>query len=135
MADYTQLMNLEKKGQKQQSPTLPTEQVKQPDTRMRSNIDTSVHARTHARIDALAERDLAESLHRKLQQKHHLASYTFRFRSEELEELTKLDTKLEKTHPDKMSKNDLVRLAVNWLLEDYEQNRDTSMLACVIARM
>jgi hypothetical protein len=135
MADYTQLMNLEKQGHKQLSPALPTDQAKPTDTRRRGTVDAHVHARTHARLDARSERDLAKSLHRKLQQKHHLASYTFRFRSEELEDLTKLDTKLEKSHPDKLSKNDLVRLGVNWLLEDYEQHGDTSMLARILAHM
>jgi len=136
MADYTQLMNLEKKGQQQQVPPLPREQGKQPaETKKQSNFDGKVHARTHARIDASLEVDHTESLYRKLQQKHHLSSYTFRYRLEELEALKKLDEKLEKSHPNKLSKNDLVRVGVNWLLEDYEQNGESSMLARILARM
>ena len=95
----------------------------------------NTHARTHARIDASLEVDHTESLYRKLQQKHHLSSYTFRYRLEELEALKKLDEKLEKSHPNKLSKNDLVRVGVNWLLEDYEQNGESSMLARILARM
>jgi hypothetical protein len=97
--------------------------------------NANVDARMHARIEASTQSDLTESLYRKLQQKHHLSSYTFRYRLEELEALRKLDEKLEKNHPNKMSKNDLVRIGVNWLLEDYEQNGDTSMLARILARM
>jgi hypothetical protein len=98
------------------SPTPKTQEEKTPEIAANARTDARVHTRTHARRDASLESDLIESLHRKLQQKHHLSSYTFRFRLEELEELTKLDTKVAKTHPNKLSKNDLVRLGVNWLL-------------------
>ena len=101
----------------------------------KESIHAQVHTRTHARIDTPIKSDLTESLYRKLQLKHHLSSYTFRYRLEELEALRKLDEKLDKSHPNKMSKNDLVRIGVNWLLEDYEQNGDTSMLARILARM
>lgn len=122
--------------QKPESSSTPkTQEARKPESAKNARTDATTHARTHASIDASLEDDLAESLYRKLQQKHHLSSYTFRFRLEELEDLTKLDTKLEKSHPNKLSKNDLVRLGVNWLLEDYEQHGDTSMLARILARI
>jgi len=127
--------NLKLSQESEPSPTPKPQEDRKPEAAKTARADANMHARTHARIDALSEHDVVASLHRKLQQKHHLASYTLRFRAEELEELTKLDTKLEKTHPDKMSKNDLVRIGVNWLLEDYEQNGETSMLARILARM
>jgi len=119
----------------EQSPTPKTQEEKKPDRSVNARTDANVHARTQARIDASIQNGLAESLYRKLQLKHHLSSYTFRYRLEELEALRKLDEKFEKTHPNKMSKNDLVRIGVNWLLEDYEQNGETSMLARILARI
>jgi hypothetical protein len=117
------------------SPAPKTQEEKKPDGSTNTRTDANVHTRTHARIDASTRSDLTESLYRKLQQKHHLSSYTFRYRLEELEALRKLDEKFEKSHPNKMSKNDLVRIGVNWLLEDYEQNGETSMLARILVRM
>jgi hypothetical protein len=111
-----------------------SQEEKKPEGATSARTDVNVHARTHTRIDALPQAIIA-SLHHKLKSRHHLSSYTFRFRFEELEALAKLDTKIEKSHPQKMSKNDLVRLGVNWLLEDYEQNGEQSMLACILARM
>ncbi len=107
----------------------------QAEHKLDKSTSRATHARMHTRIDASFEMGFTESLYRKLQHKHHLSSYTFRYRLEELEALRKLDEKLEKTHPNKMSKNDLVRLGVNWLLEDYEKQGDTSLLAHILARM
>ncbi len=117
------------------SPTPKPQEERKPKGATNARADANVHARTHAPIDASDKNDLAESLHRKLQQKHHLASYTFRFRPEELEELRKLDEQLGKTHPHKVSKNDLVRLGVNWLLEDVKQKKQASTLARILARL
>lgn len=119
----------------EQSPTPKTQEEKKPEESVKARTDANAHARTHTRMDVSTKSDLAESLHRKLQQKHHLSSYTFRYRLEELEALRKLDEKFEKSHPNKMSKNDLVRIGVNWLLEDYEQNGEKSILARILARM
>lgn len=121
--------------QQQVSPPPKQPEEKKTEEGTDASTRTNVHARTHTRIDASLENDLVESLYRKLQQKHHLSSYTFRYRLEELEALRKLDEKFKKSHPNKMSKNDLVRLAVNWLLEDYEKNGETSMLVRILARM
>jgi hypothetical protein len=74
-------------------------------------------------------------IHRQVDEKQHLASYTFRFRSEELAELERVFAELNARRPRRSSKNDLVRIAVNWLLEDYRQNAEASMLAQVFARL
>ena len=73
-------------------------------------------------------------LHKKLQAKQRLASYTFRFRPEELDELEQVLGELEGLVGQKPSKNDLVRLALLWLLADYRENTDVSVLTQVLAR-
>jgi len=74
-------------------------------------------------------------LYRRLDNRQHLASSTFRFQAEELEELERVFAELNALKPKKSSKNDLVRLAVDWLLEDYKRTGENSMLAQVFARM
>jgi hypothetical protein len=118
-----------------QKPSALVQEQPQEEKKKPVSTHANTHARAHTPSNVSLGDDLPESLYRKLQQKHHLSSYTFRYRLEELEALRKLDEKLEKSHPNKMSKNDLVRVAVNWLLEDYEKNGETSMLARILARM
>ncbi len=79
----------------------------------------SVRARTRAARSAPSGQ-VVERLRQKLQAKQHLSSYTFRFRAEELEQLDNLVAELNLTRSAKLSKNDLVRLALGWLLTDYE---------------
>jgi hypothetical protein len=93
-----------------------------------------VHAPGHARTDAPTDADRIESLYQHLQMKQRLASSTFRFRPEELAEMDKVYAQLASVYPGKVSKNDLVRLAVRWLLADYEENGEESTLAQVLAR-
>lgn len=102
------------------------------------NVDVHTDARTHTRTDAQhhagTQTSLAEDLYRRLQTRQRLASSTFRFRPEELEELDKVCTQIKETNTGRMSKNDLVRLGLNWLLEDYRNKGDKSLLAQVLAR-
>ena len=111
------------------SPAAPTAPRKPASQRAR------VHARTGAPTDARTDADLVDWLYRRLDNRQHLASSTFRFQSEELRDLERVFAELNALRPKKSSKNDLVRLAVNWLLEDYKQNGEHSMLAQVFARM
>jgi hypothetical protein len=111
------------------SPAAPTAPRKPAPQRAR------VHARTGASTDARKNAGLVDRLYRRLDNRQHLASSTFRFQSEELGELERVFVELNALRPRKSSKNDLVRLAVNWLLEDYKQNGEHSMLAQVFARM
>ena len=93
------------------------------------------HARTEARTHASTQAPLIDDLHRQLQTKQHLASQTFRFRPEELAALDALSSTLKGPGGRSLSKNDLVRLGLNWLLGDYERNGEESVLAKVRARM
>src|SRR5947209_28497 len=71
-----------------------------------ARTDARVHARTQERVRPVNE----ESLYRKLQEKQRLASSTFRFRPEELEDLDRVFAELHQVRPGRVSKNDLVRL-------------------------
>jgi hypothetical protein len=78
---------------------------------------------------------LIEMLYQNLQEKQHLASSTFRFRPEELRDLDAVFEQVKRQHGRKVSKNDLPRLALIWLLEDYERNKDSSVLVQVLTRL
>jgi hypothetical protein len=71
---------------------------------------------------------VTDRLRQKLRTKQHLSSYTFRFRPEELEHLDRLVAELNLTRSTKLSKNDLVRLALGWLLTDYEEHGPESLV-------
>ena len=92
-------------------------------------------ASTHANGNNQPEGQAIERLHRRLQTKQHLASQTFRFHPEELAALDAASGKLKGPGTRGLSKNDLVRLGLNWLLADYEENGEESVLARVHARM
>ena len=99
---------------------------------------TSARARTHARAgadtSARVRTAMKEELHRKLRAKQRLASYTLRFRPDELEELEQVLAEIGPATIQKPSKNDLVRLGLMWLLADYRENGDESVLVQVLAR-
>ncbi len=104
-----------------------------PETRARTRAHK--HACTDASTAARADAPSIEELYRQLQTKQHLASQTFRFRPEELAALDRIGSKLKGPGGRGLSKNDLVRLGLNWLLTDYEQNGEESVLAGVRARV
>jgi hypothetical protein len=89
----------------------------------RSRTDASVHARL---VKELKERSL---------DRRHLSSFTFRFRAQELEALDRVTGEVNRGTHQKISKNDIVRLGLNWLLEDFDQNKRTSTLARVLTRI
>jgi hypothetical protein len=74
-------------------------------------------------------------LYRSVQQKQRLASSTFRFQPEELAELDAVAAEIQLAAPGKISKNDVVRLALNWLLSDYRRNKEQSTLGKVVQRI
>jgi hypothetical protein len=93
--------------------------------------DGSMPAPMRARVRAPKTSSAAvvtERLRQKLRTKQHLSSYTFRFRPEELEQLDQLVVELNHTRTSKLSKNDLVRLALGWLLTDYEEYGQASLV-------
>ena len=67
--------------------------------------------------------------------KKHLSSFTFRFQAEELEALDRVTDEINRNRGQKTSKNDVIRLALNWLLQDLEENKDNSTLARVLASL
>ena len=111
----------------------PTPTVTQPAEQERTRA--RVPAPTPASTAADQQVALVDALYRGLQHKHHLASQTFRFQPGELEELDALVAQLGQRYPRTVSKNDLVRLGLNWLLQDYAERGDDSMLARVLARL
>ncbi len=103
----------------------------------RPKEEARVHARTQARAARSTNRsDEAgvKELYRLLQQKQRLASSTFRFQPQELETLDEVATELSRSSNAKLSKNDIVRLALNWLLIDYREHGEQSMLGRVLQR-
>lgn len=90
-----------------------------------------VRARTHTPkpvTNNSARPAVIDQLRQKLRAKQHLTSYTFRFRAEELEQLDQLVAELNQTRASKLSKNDLVRLALAWLLTDHEEYGAASLV-------
>ena len=105
--------------------------AKEGDTHKRGGVG----ARTLSSTNTRKTEQSIEGLYRQLQTKQHLASQTFRFHPEELAALDAASGKLKGPGARGLSKNDLVRLGLNWLLADYEQNGEESVLAQVHARM
>ena len=77
-----------------------------------------VHSRTDARKDACVHTAMVGALYQGVRDRRHLASQTFRFQAGELNELQHTIEQIDQSQPGKLSKNDLVRLGVNWLLQD-----------------
>ena len=94
-----------------------------------ANRDThaSVRARTRAPKASFSSA-VIDRLRQKLLTRQHLSSYAFRFRAEELEQLDRLVGELNRDRSVKLSKNDLVRLALGWLLTDYEEYGPESLV-------
>ena len=93
----------------------------------RGDASAPMRARTRA-PKAGPSSVVVDRLRQKLQTKQHLSSYTFRFRAEELEQLDRLVDELNHSRTAKLSKNDLVRLALGWLLTDYEEYGPESLV-------
>jgi hypothetical protein len=99
-----------------------------------------VHERAQPRKKAATQAQqkrstVIETLYRQLQSKKHLSSYTFRYRPEELDELERIFTQIDTEMPGKLSRNDIARLALSALFEDYHTNGEASTLALVLKRM
>lgn len=78
-----------------------------------------------------------EDLYRRVMQKRHLASSTFRYRAEELEDLDTVVKTLAEKAPEnnQLSKNDIARAALIWLLEDYHARGEQSVLEQLAERL
>lgn len=113
----------------------PKEAPEQASIEVHKPASKQVSKQEHKQVSKQGSGDSVETLFRKMQNNRYLTANTFRFRPEELEELNKLFDKLDKSHPKKVTKNDLMRVALNWLLEDYKNNEGESLLAKILARM
>ena len=119
--------------------TAPNKTVKQTPTRKHARTrqptqsKPSTHASTPTRTDAHMHARTLETLRRTLLNKKHLSSFTFRFKAEELEALDKATEEINAAVEQKISKNDIVRLSLSWLLKDYEENKHASVLARIFA--
>ena len=113
--------------------TPPQEQPRQAE--QDENVPTRTHARIHARRQASNHTSLEQEFKERILTKKHLASFTFRFQPEELEILDAVIEQIKRDSIRKVSKNDVIRLALNWLLKDYQENKKNSMLARVLASL
>jgi hypothetical protein len=91
------------------------------------SVQTDTHASMHARI--------VEALRHGFLNRRHLSSFTFRFRAQELEDLDQVAAEVNREVDQKISKNDIVRLGLNWLLQDYQHSKQNSVLASVLRRV
>ena len=93
--------------------------------------DANVRMRARMQSQGVNE----EALIRGLGEKQWLASSTFRFQSEELERLDAVFDAVNRVKPRRISKNDLVRLGLRWLLSDYETNVESSLVGKLLERV
>lgn len=100
---------------------------------VRARTQTRTPARTHASTQTCVHARTQKQLKSSVLDKRHLTSFTFRFKARELEELAATTEKINQKNDHKMSKNDLVRLGLNWLLKDYETNKEKSLLIGVLS--
>lgn len=104
-------------------------ELKSARTHARTHTDKRVSTRTHT-PGGIA----IETLYEKLQNRKHLSSSTFRYQPDELRELEDIYTLLDEKRPGKLSRNDIARLGLIWLCEDYHRNGDASLLEQVLKR-
>lgn len=90
-------------------------------------VPTTTGVRTHAPI--------YERVRKAVINRSRLGGFTFRYRTEELDRLDALVAKINKDQQRKVSKNDVVRMGLNWLLEDFDEHKDTSVLAQILRRL
>jgi hypothetical protein len=76
-----------------------------------------------------------EALYEQIRDKKHLSTGTFRYKAEELQEMENIYKLLDDQKPGRMSKNDIARLALIYLCEDFRNNGDASLLEQMLKRM
>lgn len=92
----------------------------------------SVQARKDASNEAPTQGSTLERLRAVLQAKA-LRTRTFRYTEEELNAIRDIVYELDTLHGRKVDKNDVVRIALNWLVDDFEQRKEASVLVRVLA--
>jgi hypothetical protein len=128
-------------------PATPVAKKQAPDQSTHAGVHARTHASQHtqraisteepaqARSAAHVHASIEEELRQGLLNRRRLSSFTFRFRAEELEDLDRVAAQVNRGVQSKISKNDIVRLGLNWLLQDYAHNKENSMLASVLKRV
>ena len=77
----------------------------------------------------------ATAIVRQVKDRRHLSANTFRFQSKELDEIERLYKLVLKDYPDTLSKNDIARLMVILVSQDFEMRGEASLFGQVIARL
>lgn len=102
---------------------------------------TRTHARTHESKQARKHSQIygkgmnIDMLYDQIQQRKHLSNGSFRYREQELEDMDAIFKELQEKKPGRISKNDIARMALVTLCQDYKENGEESVLAQVFARM
>ena len=107
-------------------------------TPKRARVHVPTHALRDASVgtctDARMRTHMTKELRKAAVLRKRLSSFAFRFRPEELDRLEQAVDTVNEAAERRISKNDVVRLGLNWLLRDYEENKGRSMLVRVLRR-
>lgn len=76
-----------------------------------------------------------EALYDQISNRQRLTNGSFRYQSAELEKFDSIFKELEKQKPGRISKNDLARMAIIILCQDYYDNGEESIVNQVFKRM
>src|SRR6266567_2996262 len=147
MADYTQLINLEKKqkvqpplsrAQKNTSPQQPlsTTQETPPDTVIPRYHDTKHDTTTPINHDTMQPKkreDIFEVVRKAVKQVGKEAA-THRFTQEEKQALADIEYTYQRQGM-RTSENELTRIAINYVVEEYRQHGEQSILAKALKKL
>ena len=100
---------------------------------MEATMQPSINASKHASMHALIDENLIETIRRAVKDVGK-DSATYRFTPEEKKALLELSFSY-KMQGYKTSENELVRIAINFILEDHKQNGENSVLQKVLAAL
>lgn len=101
-----------------------------------ASTPTGTRVRMHARTQTQKKEALpVEALYEQIVNRKHLSSSTFRFQPEELQALEAVFAKLDQQKPGRLSRNDIARLGLIWLFEDFNLHGEESVLAQVHRRL
>lgn len=104
-----------------------TEQV-----RKQASLQTSKLASKQGGSNAQVEKSLEKKLAAVLTTDARKAN-TFRYTQEELDAIRDTVYRLETVYGRKIDKNDVVRIALNWLISDFEDYQEASLLVRILA--
>lgn len=126
---YAEAMKRQQEG-KEHSPTPQGLSVER-----NEKVHTPKQERTQAQTDTRVRAPIHERVRKAVVNRRRLGGFTFRYRTEELDQLDALVNRINRDQGGKVSKNDVVRIALNWLLEDFDENKGESVLAQVLKRL